>query len=266
MQAPQGDGPWNHRVLLATSKDGLDWKVTNQILAEQASVPELFLGPEGLPLLLFVDASGKTNPGDLGAMVRQKDGSWVRRATNLRGADPNVIRLKDGSYRAYTKERDGGIKVFSSTNGLDWRNVGTAFRDDRYPNATDPDVLETPGGWVMLVSLGPQLLRCTSKDGLRFVAGEIMDLGGSVSDTVAIEGGWRTFFHVNARSGMGGKMVIRSAFTADGRTWKVEDGDRVRPPDTGPARLGVADPAPLQREDGTWIMVLKSFLAPPQFR
>jgi len=211
---------------------------------------------------------GRPGPWDNDLLVYQiaPDGRAERLATLPRGGVPTLLRMKDGSYRAFTKERDGGIQVFSSTNGLDWRNVGTAFRDDRYPNATDPDVLETPGGWVMLVSLGPRLLRCTSKDGLRFVAGEIMDLGGSVSDTVAIEGGWRTFFHVNARPGTGGKMLIRSAFTVDGRTWKVEDGDRVRAPDTGPARLGVADPAPLQREDGTWIMALKSFIAPPQFR
>jgi hypothetical protein len=261
---PDANGPWNHRVLLATSKDGLEWKVGGEVLAEQASVPELFMGPEGFPIVLFVDASGKTEPGALGAMVRQKDGSWVRRVTNLRGADPNVVRLKENSYRAYTKERDGSIQVFSSTDGLGWRHLGEAFRDERYRNATDSDVFETPAGWVMLISLGPRLLRCTSQDGLRFLAGEIMDLGGSVSDTVAAPGGWRTYFHVNANPRTGGKMVIRSAFTADGRTWRVEDGDRVVAPESGPARLGVADPAPLRLADGTWLMALKSFIAQPR--
>ena len=261
---PDANGPWNHRVLLATSKDGLEWKVGGEVLAEQASVPELFMGPEGLPIVLFVDASGKTEPGALGAMMRQKDGSWVRRVTNLRGADPNVVRLKENSYRAYTKERDGSIQVFSSTDGLGWRHLGEAFRDERYRNATDSGVFETPAGWVMLISLGPSLLRCTSQDGLRFVAGEIMDLGGSVSDTVAAPGGWRTYFHVNANPRTGGKMVIRSAFTADRRTWRIEDGDRVVAPESGPARLGVADPAPLRLADGTWLMALKSFIAQPR--
>jgi hypothetical protein len=116
----------------------------------------------------------------------------------------------------------------------------------------------------MLVSLGPRLLRCTSQDGLKFVAGEVMDLGGSVSDTVAAPRGWRTYFHVNPNPRTGGKMVIRSAFTADGRTWRVEDGDRIRAPEFGPAHLGVADPAPLQLADGTWLMALKSFVAPPR--
>jgi hypothetical protein len=118
----------------------------------------------------------------------------------------------------------------------------------------------------MLLSLGPRLLRCTSPDGLKFTAGAILNLGGSVSDTVEITDGWRTFFHINADPRTGGKMRIRSAFTADGRTWKVEDGDRVVAPADGPARLGVADPAPLQLQDGTWLMALKSFREPPQFR
>jgi hypothetical protein len=255
-----GDGPWNHRVLLATSKDGLNWKIGRELLAEQASVPELFMGPEGSPILLFVDASGRTDPGALGALSMQKDGSWVRRQTNLRGADPNVVQLSAHTYRAYTKERDGSIQVFSSNDGLDWRHLGEAFRDGRYPQATDPDVFETPSGWVMLVSLGPRLLRCSSQDGLKFQAGEMIDIGGSVSDTVAVKGGWRTFFHVNANPRTGGKMVIRSAFTADGRTWRVEAGDRVKAPDAGPARLGAADPAPLRLANGTWLMALKSFI------
>jgi DNA-binding beta-propeller fold protein YncE len=173
------------------------------------------------------------------------------------------VRLRENTYRAYTKERDGSIQVFSSANGLDWEWVGEAFRDERYRHATDSDVFQTPDGWVMLISLGPTLLRCTSRDGLKFTTdGTILELGGSVSDTVPVPGGWRTFFHVNADPRTGGKMVIRSAFTADGRSWRVEEGDRLRAPDDGPARLGVADPSPLQLPDGTWLMAVKSFIEP----
>ena len=215
------EGPWNHRVLLASSVDGLSWLITDELVIEHASVPELFLGPDGDPILLFVDASGKTEPGTMGAMARQTDGSWVRRRTTLLGADPNVVLLQGGSYRAYTKESDGNIMAFASSNGLDWRFLGEAFRDIRYPEATDPDVFETPSGWAMLVSLGPRLLRCTSADGIKFVAGEVIDLGGSVSDTVALPDGWRTFFHVNASPQSGGKMLIRSAFSRDGLKWRI---------------------------------------------
>ena len=224
-----GDGPWNHRVLLAESKDGLNWSIQERPLAEQASVPELLAGPDGRPILLLVDASGGARPGGLGALALEADGAWFGRETNLRGADPNVVRLKDGTYRGYTKERDGAIIVFASRDGLQWERSGVAFRDDRYSNSTDSAVFETPEVWVMLISLRPPLLRSPSSDGLQFTTdGEMLDLGGSVSDTVKVEGGWRTFFHVNASPRTGGKMLIRSAFTADGKTWRAEEGDRQR--------------------------------------
>ena len=261
-----GDGPWNHRVVLATSSDGLAWTVGNETLAERASVPELFLGPDARPILLFVDASGQRRPGSLGAMVRQYNGAWARHDTNLTGADPNVVRLSDRTYRAYTKGRNGEIFVFASRDGLQWQRLGVAFQDERYPNTTDSDVFETESGWVMLISIGPRLLRCQSADGLKFTTdGEVLDLGGSVSDTVKVSGGWRTFFHVNPSPRTGNKMVIRSAFTADGKTWQREDGDRVVAPESGPAQPGVADPAPLQLPDGSWLMAVKSFIERPQF-
>jgi hypothetical protein len=260
----RGDGPWNHRVLLAASDDGTAWSVGGAVLAERASVPALFLDRKGRPVLLFVDASGASRPGTLGALARQPDGSWKRRETNLRGADPDVVQLKDGRYRAFTKERDSAIMAFSSWDGLEWERIGPAFQDDRYAEATDPDVFETPHGWVALLSVGPRLLRCTSGDGLEFTSdGTLLDLGGSVSNTVAVEGGWRTFFHVNENPGTGRKRVIRSAFTADGRTWKVEEGDRVAPPPSGPASLGVGDPAPVRMPDGTWLMAVGSFIERP---
>ena len=69
------DGPWNHRLLLAKSADGFQWRIDEKILVERGSVPELFLGPDKLPILLFVDASGAAGPGRLGAMSMQPDGS-----------------------------------------------------------------------------------------------------------------------------------------------------------------------------------------------
>ncbi len=258
------DGPWNHRVLLATSADGLTWTAGRQTLAERASVPELFLNPEGRPTILFVDASGARE--SVGAIQRDPSGEWRRVQTNLREVDPNVVRLADGTYRAYVKSGlDGAMSAYSSIDGLDWKPLGEVFRDARYANATDPDVFETASGWVMLVSLGARMLRCSSADGLRFTTdGTILELGGSVSDTVKVPGGWRTYFHVNADPRTGSRMRIRSAFTADGRTWQVEEGDRVIAPPDGPAALGVADPAPVQLPDGSWLMAIKSFISPVQ--
>jgi hypothetical protein len=82
-------------VLLATSQDGIQWTVQPRALAEQASVPELFLAPDGRPIVVFVDASGGGH--GIGALKRAADGTWQRVATNLRQVDPNVVRLDDGT-------------------------------------------------------------------------------------------------------------------------------------------------------------------------
>lgn len=260
---PLDGGPRNHRLVMATSKDGLNWTLSATPFAEHASVPTLFEGPDGHLIALFVDASGDAPAGALGARVERADGTWERRDTNLRGADPDVVRLSDGTYRAYTKEPDGSIPVWLSHDGLVWTRLGTAFRDADYPNATDPDVFETPTGWIMLLSLGPQLLRAASPDGLLFAATGVANLGGSVTHTVKIDTGWRTYFHVNPSTQTGGRMLIRSATTFDGARWRVDPGDRLVAPADGPARYGVADPAPVRRADGSWLMLIKSFIDQP---
>lgn len=56
----------------------------------------------------------------------------------------------------------------------------------------------------------------------------MLDLGGSVSDTVSEPGGRRTFFHVNADPKVGTRMHTRSALTSDAGTLQVEEGGRVR--------------------------------------
>ena len=254
------NGPRNHRILLAHSKDGRTWTVDEKPLIEMASVPDLFAGPNGL-ILLFVDASGPLS-GNLGALAQNASGAWERVDTNLRGADPDVVRLADNDFRAYTKIFDGSIQTFASRDGLQWTHSGAAFQDNRYPQVTDPDVFQTKDGWVMLLSLGPKLLRCTSPDGLRFTADKIMDLGGSVSGTVQVKGSWRTYFHTNPGPNTRGKMEIHSAFTSNGRSWIAEPGARVTAPRNGPASLGVFAPSPWQLPDGTWLMAVNSLIQP----
>jgi hypothetical protein len=192
--------------------------------------------------------------------VERGDGTWELRDTNLRGADPDVVRLRDGSYRAYTKEPDGSI-LSRVARRIELGLLGTAFRDEAYPNATDPDVFETPPAGHAAVARSASPSRHL-EDGIGFTAAGVVKMEGDTA-TVKIDTGWRTYFHVNANPQTGGRMVIRSAITADGVTWRLEPGDRVLAPPDGPARYGVADPAPLRRANGTWIMLVKSFITEP---
>jgi hypothetical protein len=252
---PQNDGPHNHRVLRAASKDGLTWKSDGKVIVEPASVPDAVVGHDGRTRIYFVDPRS----GGISVGIEGADGKWTFQRTNLRGADPNVLLLKSGRYRAFTKEgvQRGTIVYAESEDGVNFTPPQVAFYDERFPHVTDADVFETPTGWVMYVSLGPRLLLAESKDGLKFAAVRTVDLSGSVCDTIAMDGGYRLFFHVNPTPTQ--PMHIRSAFSRDGRHWTVE-GARLMPTPNSPDVLGVGDPAVIRLKDGTYRMFYKSFI------
>jgi hypothetical protein len=57
--------------------------------------------------------------GGLGVLRERADGSWERARTNLGGVDPNVVRLKEGGYRAYVKAgMEGTMDAYASEDGL----------------------------------------------------------------------------------------------------------------------------------------------------
>ncbi|NQT84142.1 hypothetical protein HQ563_14035 [bacterium] len=115
----------------------------------------------------------------------------------------------------------------------------------------------------MYIPLGPRLLLTKSSDGLTFHAVRVLDLGGSVSDTIAANGGYRMYFHRNPGTAGFKRLSIWSAFSKDGREWTVEDGPRLTASADGPDRLGVGDPAVIRLADGTYRMFYKSFINEP---
>ncbi len=248
------DGPSKHRILSATSPDGLTW-TPGDVIVEPASVPDAVLGPDGLVRLYYVDPA--INGISVG--IEDASGRWTFRPTNLRGADPNVLLLDDGTYRAFTKEGTsrGRFVVAESADGIDFSRPRLAFEDDRYPNVTDSDVFEAENGWVLYASIGPRLLLAESADGLAFESVRTIDLGGSVGDTVPTPDGFRMYFHRNPTGSE--RMTIWSASSRDGRQWQVE-GRRLRGRADGPDALGVGDPAVVRLPDGSYRMFYKSFI------
>ncbi len=253
--AQQRDGPWNHQILSATSKDGLTWKSDGKVIIEQASVPDAIVDFDGKTRIYFVDARNRS----ISVGIENTNGEWDFKRTDLLGADPNVILLKSGKYRVFLKQgrEEGRIAYHDSEDGINFPNMVVIFDDNRYPQITDPDIFETPNGWIMYLSMGPRLLLAESKDGLEFRAIKTLDLGGSVSDTIPVNGGFRMFFHQNASPGQ--PMSIWSAFSVDGKDWKIE-GLRLASTANSPDKSGVADPAVIQLKDDTYRMFYKSFI------
>ncbi|MBI5365789.1 MAG: exo-alpha-sialidase [Planctomycetes bacterium] len=253
--AADPNGPYYHRLLSATSRDGLTWQRDGQVLREHASGPDAAVGPDGAVRIYFVDGERSA----IGLGIERPGGRWEWFATNLRGADPNLLLLPDGTWRVYLKlgREHGRIACTESSDGVTFGTPRPVFEDARYPALTDPDVLVTPTGWLLYVSLGPQLLRAVSPDGGTFTAERTLDLGGAVGDTVEVPGGYRMYFHCNPAGGE--RLRIASAFSRDGREWQAE-GIRLRASADGPDRGGVGDPAVVRLPDGTWRMFYKSFV------
>lgn len=230
-------GPASDRVVLLASKDGQSF--------DPSSLPEA----RGWGPTLFALPSGRAalwrsvgEEGRVTALIEREGGGWEAFDVAVRGVGPCVVGA-EGGLRAYVATGPGGgrIDVWSSEDGSTWKREGEAFRDGRWPNASDPDVVRSKGGWVMLLSVEAGLLRATSADGLRFVAAGPIGVRGRASATVAVEGGLRTYFEAEGRIG--------SAFSTDGVTWKGEPGDRA---------VGLAEPTVLRRPDGTWWMAARA--------
>lgn len=252
-----GNGPWKHRIKSASSPDGLRWTRNNGIIADQASVPDAIVDKEGNVRVYYVDWK---NQG-VTAAIQQNDG-WeyyrvkLQPAGFFEGADPDVVMV-DGTYRIYyTKFESPGsqmasIGMASSADGIEFENPQIVY--PREEGVTDPDVFRTAGEWVMYLSHGPQNVLTTSADGLEFEKEGEDPLAGSVSNTIAVPGGYRMYYH---KSDTRGGASVYSRFSEDGQNWE-EEGLRLSPTNE---EGSVESPAVVQLPDGSYRMFYHSFI------
>jgi hypothetical protein len=249
-RAPAGslgqDGPWNHRVLSATSSDGLAWVEDGRIISDQASVPDAIIDKDGNIRVYYVDWYN----GGLSVALSHDGVNWIyKKVLGLtpEWADPAVVLLPDGRYRLYASYMPMGgsqDKIISAIS-----NYGISFVQEegvRYQSTegtiTDPDIVKMGDVWRMFVSLGNRNLATVSNDGLNFSRENILPFEGAVSCTIPVENGYRMYY---IRQG-----GIYSSFSSDGRNW-VSEG------------LGVdkaADPTVIRLQNGTYKMFYKVWI------
>lgn len=262
---PDADGPWNHRILIACSSDGLSWQKRYTILADQASVPDAIIDKEGNIRVYYCDYFN----GGITVAISKDGENWIyKRVKGLspEWADPDVVILPDGRYRLYasyfplvgSQDRivsaisEDGI-TFTPEEGNRYHEPGTLL--------ADPDVFWAGDHWVMFVDTGGALIMLTSEDGLNFTKIGKLELevdSGGVSCTIPVEGGYRIYFH------RGKPLQIYSAFTSDLKNWSepvlvLEAGE--------PGSLdefGTADPAVVKLPQGGYLMFYKTWINPPK--
>lgn len=255
------NGPYYHQIYTANSTNGIDFTRNNDILIENASVPDTIMMPDGTLYAYAVDGARRSISGILVARSKDNGATWEQGSAKLSSsskavADPEVVLLEDGSIRMYyivapfvpmgqspDPNSISQVKSAISTDGVNFTEEnGIRFE---YAQITDPDLIKIDNTWHMYLSQGPRLISTTSKDGMSFSYSGVIREKGSVSKTVSIDNGeYRQFY---CDSG------IKSATTLDGITWQNESGTRIEQQDDET----VCDPSPIQVGDN-WLMLFKS--------
>ena len=250
--APPGgttnDGPWNHRVMSATSSDGLTWVKDNRIISDQASVPDAILENEDNIRVYYVDWYN----GHVISVALSHDGvNWIYKKITIQGevagsqtgispVDPDIVLLQDGRYRLFYMYA-GGIYSAISNYGINFvKEDGVRYQQEGM--VYDPDVVKMGDVWRMFVSLDIRNLSTVSSDGLSFSRENELPFDGSVSCTIPVENGYRMYYIKQ-----GG---IYSSFSSDGRNWVFE----------GLRLDNAADPTVIRLSDGIYKMFYKTWI------
>jgi hypothetical protein len=250
-----GDGPWNHRVMSASSSDGLTWVKDNKIIADQASVPDAIVDSDGNIRIYYVDWYN----GHVISVALSHDGiDWIYKKVTIQGevagsqsavspVDPDIVLLPDGRYRLFYMY-DGEIYSAISKYGINFvKENGVRFQGEPGETWMDPDVVKMGDVWRMftwrIVGDTCEVISAVSSDGLTFTKENVLTTVGNISCTIPVTGGYRMYY---VESG------ISSAFSSDGRNL-VYEGVRLE---------DAADPTVIRLPNGTCKMFYKIWINP----
>ncbi|MBM3499057.1 MAG: exo-alpha-sialidase [Armatimonadetes bacterium] len=259
----RGPGPWDNRLVVARSDDGLSFTGTGVTVAEGGGVPDLMYDAQGRLVAIFqyFPQDSEEEFDHIAVAFSTDEGqSWTKpRVISISGlpataarapCDPDLVLLADGRVRLYFTcdvhaDRRGTPRTLSAVaeDCLSFQlEEGERFADPPHP-VLDPSALRIGDTWHLYVprmAPGAPAYHLVSGDGLQFrrlddirVPG--VDFRGNV---VPVPGGYR-FFGC-------GQPGLSTAFSQDGSQWRPE---RTR------AVPGLGDPAVIRLKDGTYLMV-----------
>lgn len=260
------DGPWNHRLLIAFSDDGISWQKTYKILADQASVPDIVVDNAGYVWVYYVDFY---NGGIVVAISKNlEEWSYIKvKGIPPEWVDPSVVLLPDGRFRLYASYMPLGgkqNKIVSaiSDDGINFE-IEEGIRYESNETITDPELVYNGETFVMYVQknvyqLGEsKIVMLTSKDGLNFeYKGEIR-VRGQVPCVVKTSSGYRLYLHTE-------NFSILSYYSEDLKNWE-NPVEVLRGENNTFDRYGVMNPAVAELPDGGYIMVYQTWIEEPKF-
>lgn len=231
-QSPQPPG-LPHRVLGAISTDegGLVWVKDNLMVSDRASVPDAVFDGENIRVY-FAKWGIRVAISSDGVNWEEAEVSISGLPDGMGAVDPDVVLLPDGTYRLYYYENpmeEGdpamipgphSIRVAVSDDGINFHRDREVYAQEWI---TDPDVVQMGDVWRMFVSSGGRTISTVSYDnGLSFTFERELQIGGAITSTVPVPGGYRMYYHAPETP-----PRIYSAFSADGANWVKDLGVRV---------------------------------------
>lgn len=270
---PADYGPWNTRLMIATSHDGLTWTRTNLILSDQGDVPDAIVDPRGWIFVYYVTWGPPEVHNKIVVAVSQDSGaSWVYKKVSISGVpqgwappvDPDVVLLEDGRIRLYfTSDPDGmgpiKPRTYSaiSSDGFDFElESGVRFAVEG-EMVLDPSVLKIGDIWhyfagAPMVGMGINY-HATSVDGLSFTREFNVEIDKLMfANGIAVVEGYRFYCFDTEQHPI---HSIWSVFSTDGKVWTVEPGKRLEVDAmSGLESTFVKDPAVVQLPDGSYMM------------
>jgi hypothetical protein len=257
--------PLQNRILIATSRDGLNWQRLNTILVDSGDVPDAVLLPSGQVSLYFQGLWTHIRDGIMVATSPDGISDWQFFPVPIPGTeswpgrpcDPDLT-LRDDTFRLYftgDPVNDMQPETYSaySLDGISFvRDSGIRFE---VPGAQvlDPSVLWTGDTLQYFAGGAPQgwNWHAHSLDGVNlvqqpnFTADSLMMANG-----IALPGSGYRFYGFSNRLERG----IRSVYSLDGSVWSVDSGCRLQvDSSSGLESRYVKDPAIVFR-DSIYIM------------
>ncbi len=263
----QGEGPWNKRMLLATSTDGLNFTRTNLVFADQANTPSMVVDKNGWIYLYYSGETVGEKINAAGVAISKDNGkTWLHKYVNIidgnqvkTGTDPDVEILEDGTFRIYFISRDfksptPKIYYAEGTDGYNFTYGGVSFEENG--DAIDSSTFLIGDLWHQFTLVGNTMshYHATSEDGKTFTLYKKEDFTFNnesyvMANEIQTDDGVR-FYAFNLRD----KNFI-SFFSTDGYTWKVEDGSRLSFDKNSQLESKyIKDPAVAKLADGSYIM------------
>ncbi|HIH13757.1 MAG TPA: hypothetical protein HA224_00710 [Nanoarchaeota archaeon] len=210
----QGSG-----YFVLTSNDGLEWREKTGIIFQGVGTGRAFLTEAGvrfyyptpLPRSPAEPASEIISSfAEDGLNFRKEAGTRISPRQGYYISGPAVIKLKDGTYRAFFDESDinsgniqrSGIYGASSSNGLDWKRDGTptivaedSVETGNIKQVLHPFVIEWKSGYLMLYNSHSRVFAAYSDDGFRWKKLGNTGLNGADVDAIGLpDGSLRVYF------------------------------------------------------------------------